>query len=592
MHFSIKLLLTPPPLTLMKYFDILLDRQNSERRRVSDFLRVVLVSMLVGNTGILALAVASGWTRSVGLSMGIMPVIFLALILIYRRLVLPSSLVTLAVLIFTVGYSSYYGDGIHDVSVILLPIIILLASFLLKKIWFMITTFISLATLGFIIILRHINVVDENYGSDQFIEYLVVVIFLLVTAIGIRLLTGYLQDNLNKVRYNELKFRTIFDNARDAIFILDKSGKIDCNRMADQIFGGTHEEVLAGSPWTMSPERQPNGRLSVELGLEYIQKAEAGVPQVFEWRHSRLDGTEFDAEVSINVIRIRTGDVLQTVVHDITEHKHVRQTEAALRQATKLAEIGALAAGVAHELRNPLSAVIQSMQVIKQRLIQLDLPGNQKSLSKTELPASKLQKYLEDRNIPHLFDTTREAYHRADDIISNLLNYSRKTRSEYGLNDLSQLVRETMKLTRFNKAVHKLNSINIEIGDNLPPIECQLSEIQQVLLNLINNAAQACMEVKSADFFSQVDIEVQKQDSEFVRLTVSNNGPQLTEEGLDEVFEPFFTTKDRDAGTGLGLFICKQIVVEGHHGRIFAERGESEGMHFIIDLPMTQPRRD
>lgn len=123
------------------------------------------------------------------------------------------------------------------------------------------------------------------------------------------------------LRESEEKFRTVFNGARDAIFIMDDRIFLDCNVSTFSIFGGGRDQLIGHGPWEFSPERQPDGSLSVDKAAGFIRAALEGEPQLFEWTHVRFDGVPFHAEVSLNRIMLNAGWFLQAIVRDITKRK-------------------------------------------------------------------------------------------------------------------------------------------------------------------------------------------------------------------------------------------------------------------------------
>ena len=156
---------------------------------------------------------------------------------------------------------------------------------------------------------------------------------------------------------SELKFRTLFEAANDAIFLMDFDIFIGCNEKTVQMYGCTAKEQIIGkTPYFFSPPKQPDGQDSKEAALIKISAALRGEPQFFEWRHRHLDNSTFDAEVSLQVIELQGKKFIQAIVRDITEKVKIQRQ---LANTEKLAAVGKLASKVAHELNNPLDGILR-----------------------------------------------------------------------------------------------------------------------------------------------------------------------------------------------------------------------------------------
>jgi PAS domain S-box-containing protein len=283
---------------------------------------------------------------------------------------------------------------------------------------------------------------------------------------------------------------------------------------------------------------------------------------------------------------------------DVTAH--VRMQEVMI-QTEKMMSIGGLAAGMAHEINNPLAGMMQSAQVIQNRL-RADLPANLRAAEASGLTLAALHDYAARRGILPLLDAMRETGQRAAKIVDNMLRFSRKDHARMLPVDLPALLDKTIEIARSDYDLRKkydFMSIDVrrEYEPGLPPFECQETEIQQVILNLVKNAAEAMFEPPpSSGVGAAPPPEAQRlarptlilrlaSEGEMVRIEVEDNGPGMTDAVRRRVFEPFFTTKGVGVGTGLGLPVSYFIVTDNHGGSMTVESEPGRGARFIILLP-------
>ena len=272
------------------------------------------------------------------------------------------------------------------------------------------------------------------------------------------------------------------------------------------------------------------------------------------------------------------------IAEDITERKN---TQELMVQTEKMMSVGGLAAGMAHEINNPLGAILQSAQNIRRRLSP-DLEANRIPAQEAEIDLHRLQTYLEKREIiPNLLRIA-ESGKKASEIISNMLQFSRRSESTMAPIHLPGLVDNVLELAGKDYDLKKefdFRNIKIskEFESKLPVVRCTETEIEQVMLNVIKNAAQAMSENSHQDPHLIIRLF---EEGTMVRMEFEDNGPGLSEEIRKRVFEPFFTTKPVGEGTGLGLSVSYMIVTNNHNGSMAVESEKGKGCKFIVKLPL------
>ena len=271
-------------------------------------------------------------------------------------------------------------------------------------------------------------------------------------------------------------------------------------------------------------------------------------------------------------------------IDDVTNR--VRMEEV-LMQTEKMLSVGALAAGMAHEINNPLAGILQGVQSVLRRFSP-ELPANRAAAQRVGMDLGILNAYLNDREIPFMLRSVQESGVRASRIVSNILEFSRRSDMSKAQVQLSQLVDKALELAVNEFDLNKkydFRHIRITRIDapNLPSVWCVPTQIEQVILNLLKNAAQALVAAGVPD----PAITVRTGWCEGMAcVEVQDNGPGMGESVRERVFEPFFTTKKMGEGTGLGLSVVYFIVVEQHEGRVGIRSSPGEGTTVTIRLPM------
>ncbi len=273
-------------------------------------------------------------------------------------------------------------------------------------------------------------------------------------------------------------------------------------------------------------------------------------------------------------------------IDDVTEQ--VRMEEVMV-QSEKMVSLGNLAAGMAHELNNPIAGILQNAQVILTRLTR-HFPANTIAALESGTNMDAIREFMLKRDIIKMLELIRSSGERAGDIVASMLSFSRKRSSQAVPSDLHELIEKAVEFAShaYNiKFAYHLKNFRIlrEFDATLPKVRCEGAQIQQVILNLLMNAAQAVEEQDQQPEEPTIVLRT-KRDGDMARIEVEDNGPGMTEQVRKRVFEPFFTTKDVGLGTGLGLSVSYFIITEHHNGTMSVESELGKGSRFIITLPI------
>ena len=274
-------------------------------------------------------------------------------------------------------------------------------------------------------------------------------------------------------------------------------------------------------------------------------------------------------------------------IDDVSARVHMDEV---LMQTEKMLSVGALAAGMAHEINNPLAGILQGVQSVLRRLSP-DLEANRLAASRAGLDMNVLAAYLADRDLIPMLRSIQESGVRAAKIVTNILEFSRRSDMSKAQVPLAQMVDKALELvvSEFDltkKYDFRHIRITREDDPSLPSIWCVPTQIEQVILNLLKNAAQAL----SASATQNPAITIRTGWSEAMAcVEVDDNGPGMDDSTRERLFEPFFTTKGPGEGTGLGLSVVYYIVVEQHEGRIGVRSTPGSGTTVSVKLPVKGP---
>jgi PAS domain S-box-containing protein len=396
----------------------------------------------------------------------------------------------------------------------------------------------------------------------------------------LKLLNEQLQQDITErkkigeaLRKSEEQFRLLVEETVDyAIFMLDPAGYIvTWNKGAERIKGYKAEEVI-GKHFSLFYTSEDIQRGWPE---QQLKKAEAeGRCEDEGWR-IRKDGSRFLGNVVITALHDGTGNLygFSKLTRDITERKKaeeelrdaynkLKDTQTQLIQSAKMASIGQLASGVAHEINNPLTGVLNSIQLIKEGIGQR---------SDSSFDAFK-----------EILDNIEESATRCKTIIWSLLDFSRSSRGPFSLLPLNEIIEKATVLIGREMQLEKIN-LEKQFQTDLPQISGDAQLLQQVIFNLLSNARWAIQESKKEGGIITLKTQYEPEKN-ITLLSISDNGIGILKENLDKIFDPFFSTKQVGKGTGLGLSIAYNIIKE-HKGSLEVESQPGKGTTFKISLP-------
>ncbi len=305
-----------------------------------------------------------------------------------------------------------------------------------------------------------------------------------------------------------------------------------------------------------------------------------------------VDGEIYYEDVTVYplISNIVEGAVIR--IDDVTDN--VRMEEMMI-QNEKMLSVGGLAAGMAHEINNPLSIMMQTTNVMANRLGKgLDIPANIKAAVAAGTTMEAIKNFIDTRGIPNMISIVNESGYRIADLVDNMLNFARKSDASKSLHNMVDLIDKILMLAGTDydlKQNYDFRMIEIkkEYEENLPLVFCEAAEIQQVLLNILRNGAQAMHKEigeNSEKKFQFILRLARETDTNMLRIEIEDNGPGMDKTTLKRVFEPFYTTKPLGVGSGFGLSVAYFIITENHGGEMSVEPAIGSGVKFIIRLPL------
>ena len=365
------------------------------------------------------------------------------------------------------------------------------------------------------------------------------------------------------LRRVEEQARAIVDSALDAVVVMNAEGIItEWNKQAEETFGWTRPEALSRRmSETIIPAQY---RLSHERGLQHFFKSGQGpvLNRRIEITALRRDGTEFPVELTITPLKSGDTWTFSSFIRDITARRQaeedLRNAQAELAHVNRVMTMGELAASIAHEVNQPLAAVIASGDSCKAWLAN-EPPNLEKALAAA--------------------DRIVQAAAQASDIVRRIRALFKKTTSITTPLEINEVITETVSLVG-GEVQRKGVSLNTELAANLPVVLGDRIQLQQVILNLAINGTEAMAAVE--DQHRRMMIQSALTEAGEVLVSVADFGPGIDPQQTAQLFAPFFTTKPD--GIGMGLSISRSII-EAHGGRLWAIANQPRGAVFHFALP-------
>lgn len=348
-----------------------------------------------------------------------------------------------------------------------------------------------------------------------------------------------------------IRFFNVAENSVNPIEITDLNGKIIyVNRAFEVASGYTKEELLGKNPRIFG-----SGKLPSSYWDKMWATISSGKVWVGEVENRRKNGEPFYTQLLISPILEKDGKVSGyfAIHRDLTEK---RTLERQLIHTQKMESIGTLAAGIAHEVGNPLASISALVQVA--------------------------QRNSKDPFVNEKLSLVKSQVTRISKIIRDLVDFSRPSNYELELTDINKVIKEAVEITKVGTKAKDI-TFETNLSDSIPMLPLVADQIQQVFLNILLNAVDAISEKKEKK--NEKILIISHADSDWLTITFVDTGPGIKEENINKIFEPFFTTKKEGKGTGLGLWVSYGIV-KSFQGDIKVKSKVNEGTTFVIKLPV------
>ncbi|MFZ5587392.1 MAG: PAS domain S-box protein [Thermodesulfobacteriota bacterium] len=399
------------------------------------------------------------------------------------------------------------------------------------------------------------------------------------------------------LRASEQKFRTLFNSAGDAIFILDASGRfIEVNEVACQRLGYSRQELLGMTPRDIDT---PEAAALVEERVRMVlAKGEA----TFESSQMAKDGRVMPVEINARLIDLEGQPALLSMARDISERK---ATHLALARAQKMEAIGQLAAGIAHEINTPTQYIYTNVEFLAQAFQDLlgavhrmekaldeAAPGEGVDALRAAWGGERMEIGFDDleADVSEAMAACLEGLGRVKAIVESMRYFSHPGSGEMKLVDVNRILANAVVVSKNAWKYHA--TLETDLQDGLPLTPAFESDLSQAVLNIIVNAAQALEEAYGGSQELRGRIVMRsRREEDWVTISIGDNGPGIPPDVRHAIFDPFFTTKEVGKGTGQGLAIAHSAIVDKHGGSLSFETEIGRGTTFFIRLPLKPAAR-
>ncbi|RMD48412.1 MAG: PAS domain-containing sensor histidine kinase [Ignavibacteria bacterium] len=385
------------------------------------------------------------------------------------------------------------------------------------------------------------------------------------------------------------KMVTAVEQSANIVMILDLKGRIEyVNNRIEEILGFPKEEFIGKNPRELIVSGDDTTNIR-EMAKSIINGE--------KWSGTFLVKDKNDENVWLNIVLspIFTEDKISNylaIMEDVTEKINTANQKAV---SQKLEAIGQLAAGIAHEINTPMQFIGDNTSFLKDSFNSINelIDKIDRELQKHTDIQERIDEYKNEidydflkAEIPEAIDQNIEGIKRVSKIVKAMKEFSHPGNHEKSYNDLNKAVENTVLISK-NEWKY-CAEINLQLDQNLPQIYCEVDSINQVLLNMIVNAAHAIEEKlkNKIDERGEIKISTKLISENRVKISIQDNGIGMTEETKNKIFEPFFTTKEIGRGTGQGLTIAYDLIVKKHNGEIRVDSEYGRGTTFDIFLPV------